>query len=64
VLLHRIWGEQPLSYKSWAVQLHPDTLDEEFWEKRGVDILDAPIDDYVAGLQGRLQIGQPTPTGQ
>ena len=23
VLLNRIWGEQPLSYKSWAVQLRP-----------------------------------------
>jgi hypothetical protein len=60
VLLHRIWGEQPLSYKSWAVQLRPDSLDEEFWDKRGVDILDAPLDEYVAGLQQRLEINAPT----
>jgi hypothetical protein len=64
VLLHRIWGEQPLSYKSWAVQLQPDKLDEEFWEKRGVDILDAPIDEYMAGLEHSLGAGAPAPTGQ
>jgi hypothetical protein len=64
VLLNRIWGEQPLSYKSWAVQLRPEKLDEEFWEKRGVDILDAPIDEYMAGLGESLGVGQPAPAGQ
>jgi hypothetical protein len=62
-ILHRIWGEQPLSYKSWSVQLNPERLDEEFWEKRGVDILDAPIDEYVAGLDTSLGVGQPAPAG-
>jgi hypothetical protein len=54
VILQRIWGEQPLKWKSWAVQLEPDQLDEEFWEKRGVDILDIPLDEYVAGLGEQL----------
>jgi SIR2-like domain len=54
VILHRIWGEQKLKYKSWAVQLQPSELDREFWEQRGVDVLDVPLDDYVAALDAAL----------
>src|SRR5262249_60217716 len=54
VILHRIWGEQKLKYKSWAIQLAPSDLDREFWELRGVDVLDVPLDDYVAALDAAL----------
>ena len=54
VILHRIWGEQKLKYKSWAIQLRPSELDREFWELRGVDVLDVPLDDYVAALDAAL----------
>jgi len=54
VILHRIWGEQKLKYKSWAVQLRPSELDREFWELRGVDVLDIPLDNYVAELDAML----------
>jgi len=46
------------------VQLQPEKLDEEFWEKRGVDILDAPIDEYMAGLAESLGAPQAAPAGQ
>lgn len=55
VILHRIWGEQKLTYKSWAIQLHPDPLDYEFWQKRDVEILDVPLEDYVTGLMKVLE---------
>ena len=35
VMLHRIWAEQSRSYKSWAIQLDPNPIDEEFWHRRG-----------------------------
>jgi hypothetical protein len=54
VILQRIWGEQPLDWKSWAVQLEPDKLDEKFWDERGVDILDVPLDEYVGELEQRI----------
>ena len=54
VILRRIWGQQTLSYKSWAVQLHPDEIEQEFWRKRGVDILDIRLEEYVAGLTEHL----------
>ena len=59
VILHRIWGEQKLKYKSWAVQLDPDEIDREFWELRGVDILDVPLDRYVDALDDVLGDGGP-----
>jgi hypothetical protein len=55
VILHRIWGEQKLDWKSWAIQLRPDPIDEEFWNKRGVDILDVPLETYVAELTQRVE---------
>jgi hypothetical protein len=51
VILHRIWGAQKLKYKSWAIQLAPSELDREFWELRGVDILDVPLDRYAEALE-------------
>ena len=51
VILHRIWGEQRLSYKSWAIQLDPEAIEQEFWSKRGVDILRVSLEDYVEGLR-------------
>jgi hypothetical protein len=62
VILHRIWGEQKLTYKSWAIQLHPDPLDYEFWQKRDVEILDVRLEDYVAELTRGLQELPPPPT--
>jgi hypothetical protein len=54
VILHRIWGEQRLTYKSWAIQLKPSLLDQEFWKKRDVDVLDVRLEDYVAALMEHL----------
>lgn len=55
VILHRIWGEQKLTYKSWAVQLNPGPLDYEFWQKRGVEIFNVRLEEYVAALTTRIQ---------
>jgi SIR2-like domain len=53
-ILHRIWSAQKARWNSWAVQHNPDELDEEAWAKRGVQILDIGLDDYVAELKTRL----------
>jgi hypothetical protein len=55
VILHRIWGEQKLTWKSWAIQLNPQPIDQEFWRKRDVDILDVRLEEYVAALSERTQ---------
>lgn len=56
VILHRIWGAQKLTYKSWAIQRDPSPIEQEFWRKRDVDILNVRLEDYVATLSGRLQV--------
>jgi hypothetical protein len=55
VILHRIWGQQKLNYKSWAIQVEPEPVEREFWQKRGVDILDVPLERYVEGLVAGLR---------
>jgi len=54
VILYRIWGEQALTYRSWAIQLDPKPLEERFWSKRGVEILHVALEDYVEALASRL----------
>jgi hypothetical protein len=55
VILHRIWGEQVLSWNSWAVQLNPDPIEEKFWSKRGVDIVNVSLVEYVSRLRDRAE---------
>ena len=50
VILNRLWGDQPLSYRSWAVQPQPMPLEREFWRRRDVDVYELPLEDYVTAL--------------
>ncbi len=54
VILQRIWGAQQLTYRSWAIQRHPRNLDVEFWRKRGIEILDLELNDYITALRIRF----------
>jgi hypothetical protein len=63
VILHRIWGEQKLKYKSWAIQRNPDKLEREFWGLRGVDVHDVPLEEYVPALEAALAELQQMPAG-
>jgi DNA-binding SARP family transcriptional activator len=50
VILNRLWSDQPLSYRSWAVQPSAKPLEREFWRRRDVDVLELPLDRYVGTL--------------
>jgi DNA-binding SARP family transcriptional activator/class 3 adenylate cyclase len=54
VFLHRVFGDQPISYRSWAVLPGAKPVQREFWRERGVDLYDVPLDDYVSELERRL----------
>jgi DNA-binding SARP family transcriptional activator len=54
VFLHRVFGDQPISYRSWAVLPGAKPVQREFWRERGVDLYDATLGDYVAELERRL----------
>ena len=55
VILNRLWGESPTSYRSWAVQWRPDELERRTWDIRGVEVIDVEIDEYIRGLENFLQ---------
>ena len=63
VILHRLWGDQPLSYHSWAVQPEPKPLEREFWHRRDVDVLELPFEEY-AQILGSYVAAQPAGEGE
>jgi DNA-binding SARP family transcriptional activator len=57
VFLHRLWGREKVSYRSWAVEPEPDPLELEFWRQRGIDVFDVPVARFLSGLTERLAEG-------
>ncbi len=47
VILNRLWSDQPLSYRSWAVQPEPKSLEREFWRRRDVEVHELALTQYV-----------------
>jgi hypothetical protein len=59
VFLHRVFSDQPISYRSWAVLPNAQPIQREFWRQRGVDLYDVPLEDFVRDLERRLGKGAP-----
>jgi DNA-binding SARP family transcriptional activator len=57
VILNRLWSDQPLSYRSWAVQPDAKPLEREFWRRRDVDVHELPLDRYVETLAQHAELG-------
>jgi DNA-binding SARP family transcriptional activator len=55
LILNRIWGEQPVAYRSWAVQNAPSPLAQAFWRRYDVAALDVDPHAYVELLERRLE---------
>ena len=47
VLLRRLWGDETGRYRSWAVLAQPDQVERQYWLSRGVEVLDAPLHQYL-----------------
>ena len=63
LLLYRLWGDQPLGYRSWAVDDHPQPFELEFWRKHGVDVLDLPLERCIEALAGHAGVETAGATG-
>jgi hypothetical protein len=59
VILHRLWGDAGVGWNSWAVQPMPDGIEERSWYRRGVELLDAQLEEYIDGLSDSLSIAEP-----
>jgi hypothetical protein len=54
VILRRIWLDQQLNWKSWAIEINPEEIEVQFWLKRNVDIIKVSLEQYIAGLGATL----------
>jgi DNA-binding SARP family transcriptional activator len=57
VVLERLWGEEPLGYRSWSVHGGAQPLEREFWRQRNVEVIDMAPAAYVAELE-RVAFGR------
>jgi len=57
VILNRLWSDQPLSYRSWAVQPDAKALEREFWRRRDVDVHELQLEQYVETLAVHTGLG-------
>jgi DNA-binding SARP family transcriptional activator len=55
VVLDRLWGNEPLPYRSWSVHAGPQPLEREFWRRRDVEMVDMAPAAYVAELERVLE---------
>jgi hypothetical protein len=56
VILHRMWGEQRLGTRSWAVRLDADEAERVMWDARDVEIIESDLGTYADAL-GELALG-------
>jgi hypothetical protein len=54
VILRHIWAEQGISTGGWSIQRDPSELDERFWSRQRIDILDVALEDWVDGMREHL----------
>ena len=51
LVLDRMCGGEPLAYRSWAVVPALQPLELQHWRTRDVDLLEQPLEEYVAALE-------------
>ena len=54
VILRHIWAEQTRHFASWAIQLAPGEIDRRFWDRHGVEIVDAALEEWVDTMRAQL----------
>lgn len=50
VILHHIWSQQPRRFGSWAIERDPDPIDEKFWQRHRVEIVEARLEDWIDAM--------------
>jgi len=50
LVLGRMWGDDPVAYRSWAVHPSPGPAENELWRRLDVDLAETPLDVYVKAL--------------
>ena len=54
VVLRSIQSRKKFAHPSWAI-LHPiEQWDKTYWDQYGVELMDVPLNDYIASLEAEL----------
>jgi hypothetical protein len=53
-ILYKLWTDRRRDRDWWAIQVNPSELERKSWRRRGVEILDRPLDDYIQQLSKRF----------
>jgi len=57
-ILYKLWSDRRRDRDWWAIQRDPAELERKSWRRRGVEILDVPLDSYMTGLSRRFTEAQ------
>lgn len=57
VVLNRLWGNETVDYRSWAVASDARPMEHAFWRARDVDLFEAPVEEYVDSLAQHVGVG-------
>jgi DNA-binding SARP family transcriptional activator len=57
VVLNRLWGDESVDYRSWAVTAHAGPMERALWRGRDIDVLEAPVEEYVESLARHVGLG-------
>ncbi len=58
VFLQRLWPDEQPAYRSWAIQPAATPLERDFWRRRGLELVDAALDEQLERLRGRLLLAR------
>jgi hypothetical protein len=56
LVLGRMWGDEPVAYRSWAVHPKPGPAERELWRRLDVELAETPLELYVEGLAGGVGV--------
>ena len=59
VVLNRLWGDETVDYRSWAVTAHAGPMERALWRGREIDVLEAPVEEYVESLAHHVGVEAP-----
>jgi DNA-binding SARP family transcriptional activator len=55
VFMHRVWGRERVGYRSWAIGQALTPFEQQLWHERGIESFGMPLDDYLQGLEKRVE---------
>jgi hypothetical protein len=55
VILRQIWAEQDFRTAGWSIQREPSQVDQSFWERQRIRILDVALEDWVDAIVKQVE---------